>query len=189
MRNCEKTSQVTTSLRPCHRRASIPPCQGRIAWYLAAACRLSASGIQGEVVLEIGDRFTNSPGKSLLPWLGVSTTLTLSLFFSSMADQSRLGASQSWSWLLTGLQVLALWAAGTRRTWGWPLGASVQPPWIAYAIVTGQLGFIPGCAVSGCVQAHSYLRARRRLDERSPVDVSAFGASRSVPRNGRSPVS
>ena len=86
------------------------------------------------MVLEAGDRFTNSPSKRLLPCLGVSTTLTLSLFFSSMADQSRLGASQSWSWLLTGLQVLALWAAGTRRTWGWPLGASVQPPWIAYAI-------------------------------------------------------
>ncbi len=74
--------------------------------------------------------------------------------------QSRLGAPLYWPWMLTGLQVLALWSAGVRRWWGWLLGASVQPPWIAYALMTGQLGFIPGCVISAAVQTYSFLRGR-----------------------------
>ncbi|MGH7425670.1 MAG: hypothetical protein ACREJP_05840, partial [Candidatus Methylomirabilales bacterium] len=61
-----------------------------------------------------------------------------------------------WPWLLTSLQVVALWSAGGGRWWGWLLGAAVQFPWIAYAVTTGQLGFIPGCAISAAVQAHSF---------------------------------
>lgn len=38
------------------------------------------------------------------------------------------------------------------------LGASAQPPWIVYALLTRQFGFIPGCVVSGAVQAYSFLR-------------------------------
>lgn len=74
-----------------------------------------------------------------------------------------LGAPLYWPWLLTGLQVLALWSAGSRRWWGWLLGASVQLPWIAYALMTGQHGFIPGCAISAVVQVCSYLRAGREV--------------------------
>jgi hypothetical protein len=79
---------------------------------------------------------------------------------------ARLEALTNWAWLLTALQVLALWAAGTRRWWGWLLGAAVQPPWIAYAVVTAQLGFIPGCAISAVVQARSFLAGR---DPRNPA--------------------
>ncbi len=73
-----------------------------------------------------------------------------------------LGAPSYWAWLLTGLQVFALWSAGGGRGWGWLLGAVVQVPWIAYAAVTAQLGFIPGCAVSAAVQAQSFLADRPR---------------------------
>ncbi len=76
----------------------------------------------------------------------------------STGNESNLGAPQFWPWLLTGLQVLALWSAGTGRWWGWLLGGTVQIPWVAYALVTAQLGFIPGCAVSAAVQTHSFLR-------------------------------
>jgi hypothetical protein len=129
--------------------------------------------------------------------LGFSATVTLGLVVTSGVIESRLGVPQYWPWLLTSLQVLSLWAAGGRRWWGWLLGASVQPPWIAYAILTGQWGFIPGCAISAAVQTYSYLRKpgetapqvatetqiapHRPRQGRSPIDVSAYGASLSVP--------
>jgi hypothetical protein len=66
---------------------------------------------------------------------------------------------QLWPWVLTALQVLGLWAAGRGRPVGWLLGGTVQFPWIAYALLTNQIGFIPGCAVSACVQLCSYAAA------------------------------
>lgn len=92
--------------------------------------------------------------------LGLSIGMTLVLVSTSSATETRLGAPLYWSWLLTGLQVLALWAAGAESRWGWLLGASVQPPWIAYAVLTDQVGFVPGCAVSAAVQICSFLRWR-----------------------------
>ena len=64
-----------------------------------------------------------------------------------------------WPWVLTALQVLGLWAAGRGLRVGWLLGGTVQLPWIAYALLTNQIGFIPGCAVSACVQLGSYAAA------------------------------
>lgn len=86
---------------------------------------------------------------------------------TATGTDSDLGAPQYWPWLLTGLQVLALWSAGTRQWWGWLLGASVQPPWIAYAVLTGQFGFIPGCAISAAVQTYSFLHAKN-ANQREP---------------------
>ena len=68
-----------------------------------------------------------------------------------------------WPWVLTALQVVGLWAAGRGLGVGWLLGGSVQIPWIVYALLTDQIGFLPGCLVSACVQLHSYAsHARRR---------------------------
>lgn len=78
---------------------------------------------------------------------------------TALGSDTPIGAPLFWPWLLTGLQVLALWVAGRRGSAGWLLGAAVQPPWIAYAIFTGQIGFIPGCAISAAVQAYSFLRS------------------------------
>jgi hypothetical protein len=66
---------------------------------------------------------------------------------------------RAWPWVLTGLQVLALWAAGRGLRFGWLLGGTVQLPWIVYALLTDQIGFIPGCVVSACVQFYSYAAA------------------------------
>lgn len=102
--------------------------------------------------------------------VAASTAVVALVLASAAWTDTRLGAPALWPWLLTGLQVTALWAAGGTRWWGWLLGASVQPPWIAYAVLTDQLGFVPGCLVSGTVQAVSFLRAERapssdRLEE------------------------
>ena len=64
-----------------------------------------------------------------------------------------------WPWVLTALQVLGLWTAGHGHRSGWLVGGLAQFPWIAYALLTSQMGFIPGCAVSACVQLCSYAAA------------------------------
>ena len=84
--------------------------------------------------------------------------ISVTVIATARHDEAALGAPGYWPWLLTGLQVLALWSAGGGRWWGWLLGGSVQLPWIAYAAMTTQLGFIPGCLVSAAVQTHSFLR-------------------------------
>jgi hypothetical protein len=86
-----------------------------------------------------------------------SLGLSIAVVVSSVTNDSPLGAPALWPWLLTGLQVFSLWAAGRRHWWAWLLGGSVQLPWIAYAVMTGQVGFIPGCAVSASVQTYSFL--------------------------------
>ena len=97
-----------------------------------------------------------------------STLVVAAIAVTSVQDGSALGAPGYWAWLLTGLQVVALRTAAAGKDWGWMLGASVQLPWIAYALATAQIGFVPGCLVSGAVQAHGYLRRRiatPRLEE------------------------
>lgn len=102
---------------------------------------------------------------------GAAAGLTVVVVASSIDDTSSLGAPPFWPWLLTGLQVLALWSAGTGRWWGWLLGGSVQVPWIAYAIVTTQFGFIPGCLASSAVQLCSFCRLdRRQVVRRDPTE-------------------
>jgi hypothetical protein len=101
---------------------------------------------------------TGSNAIRLTGAVALSAGLSAGIVLTSLGAATRLGVPDWWPWLLTGLQVTALWAAGTKRWWGWLLGASVQAPWIAYAVLTDQLGFIPGCAVSAAVQAYSYLR-------------------------------
>lgn len=89
--------------------------------------------------------------------LGVS----VGVLATAATDQSQLGAPAFWPWILTALQVVALWAAGRSFWWGWLLGGSVQMPWIAYAIVTKQIGFLPGCVVSALVQVNSFIVSGR----------------------------
>ena len=98
-----------------------------------------------------------------LGFLGLSFAITGLPVASAWSVDTKLGVPGYWSWVLTGLQVFALWGAGTKRRSAWLLGAAVQPPWIAYALLTGQLGFIPGCLISGFVQTYSFLRGRSRV--------------------------
>lgn len=101
----------------------------------------------------------------------------MTVIASAWYDDSALGAPRLWPWLLTGLQVLALWSAGKGWWWGWLLGGWVQLPWIAYSVMTDQIGFIPGCLFSASVQLYTFVRNSERAhpvgtrDEPSPVGV------------------
>jgi hypothetical protein len=92
-------------------------------------------------------------------WLCLCLALCLAVAVSSRTDPGELGAPVYWTWALTGLQVTAMWVAGRGRAWGWMVGSAVQPGWIAYALLTNQLGFVIGCAISTGVQLSAYLRA------------------------------
>jgi hypothetical protein len=92
-------------------------------------------------------------------WLCLSVALCLAVGLSSRTDPGELGAPVYWTWALTGLQVMALWVAGRGHAWGWMVGSAVQPGWIAYALLTNQLGFVFGCVISTGVQLSAYLRA------------------------------
>ena len=91
-------------------------------------------------------------------WLCLSAALCLAVTVSSLADPSELGSPVYWTWALTGLQVTALWVAGRGQAWGWIVGSAAQPGWIVYAVLTDQLGFVVGCAISTGVQLSAFLR-------------------------------
>jgi hypothetical protein len=116
-----------------------------------------------------GSRRRFIAGRRLAVGLAGAVTLSIAVLVSAMDDASGLGAPGAWPWLLTGLQVLALWSAGRRLWWGWLLGGMVQIPWIAYASMTGQIGFIPGCAISASVQIFAFLRNPEANGERTEI--------------------
>jgi hypothetical protein len=97
--------------------------------------------------------------RGIAAWFCLCAGLCLAVTASSRIDPSELGAPGYWTWALTGLQVMALWVSGRGRAWGWMVGSAVQPGWIAYALLTDQLGFVIGCAISAGVQLSAYLRA------------------------------
>lgn len=102
---------------------------------------------------------TTTAGRRIGAGLLAGLALSAGVVFSAAQDDSALGAPRLWPWLLTGIQVVSLWSAGRRLWWGWLLGGSVQIPWIAYAMVTDQIGFIPGCLISASVQLFSFIRS------------------------------
>lgn len=61
-------------------------------------------------------------------------------------------------WLLVAGGVTGTFLAGTGRRLGWLILLGMQPLWIAYAIVTGQYGFVPGSLAYAAAQFNGYLR-------------------------------
>jgi uncharacterized membrane protein (UPF0136 family) len=66
-----------------------------------------------------------------------------------------------WSWLLTAVGIVGLYAAGSRKRWGWGVGLGAQVLWIAYALTTAQWGFLISAAAYGSV----YVRNFRKWSE------------------------
>lgn len=65
-----------------------------------------------------------------------------------------------WSWILTAIGVLGLYAAGSRRSWGWLLNFFAQGMWLTYALTTEQWGFVPAPFIYGSVYLRNYRKAR-----------------------------
>jgi hypothetical protein len=59
-----------------------------------------------------------------------------------------------WSWVLPGFGLVALYAGGSRKRWGWAVGFTGEVLWITYGLVTHQYGF----TFSGIAFASMYAR-------------------------------
>lgn len=68
---------------------------------------------------------------------------------------------QWWSWLLTAVGVFGLWAAGSKKSWGWLVGLGAQGLWIAYAFATKQYGFLVSAFAYGTVYARNFANWRK----------------------------
>lgn len=66
-----------------------------------------------------------------------------------------------WSFALAGIGIVGLWLAGSGRWYGWAIGVAAQVAWIAYAVVTGQWGFIVSSLGYGFVYSRNLLRLAR----------------------------
>jgi hypothetical protein len=103
-------------------------------------------------------------GLPLVAGVGGSATLCVLILLSARTTPSSLGVPSTWAWVLTGTQLLGLWVAGRRLPSGWLIGFVAQPGWIVYALLSGQLGFVPGCVLSAGVHLATYLRQTRRRE-------------------------
>jgi hypothetical protein len=69
--------------------------------------------------------------------------------------------SSAWSWLLTTISVVGLWGTAGDRRWGWALNLAGQPLWLAYALLTHQLGFLVSGAAFTVIFARNLRLAHR----------------------------
>ena len=56
-----------------------------------------------------------------------------------------------WSFALAAAGILGLWLAGKGDARGWLVGLAAQFLWVAYAVATGQWGFLASAAAYGWV--------------------------------------
>jgi len=70
----------------------------------------------------------------------------------------REGVLQGVSWLLVVGGVAGNFLAGDGRRWAWLVLFGLQPVWIAYALATGQVGFVLGSLAYAGAQLNGYLR-------------------------------
>lgn len=66
-----------------------------------------------------------------------------------------------WSYVLAFVGIAGLVLAGRDRSLGWAIGLGAQGLWIAYALATGQHGFLISAVAYGAVYARNW-RAWRR---------------------------
>jgi hypothetical protein len=63
-----------------------------------------------------------------------------------------------WSIGLAAVGVWGIWLAGSGRIIGWAVGLCAQVAWFAFALVTGQYGFILSAVAYGFVYGRNILR-------------------------------
>ena len=68
--------------------------------------------------------------------------------------------SPLWSYGLAAIGILGIYLAGRDKSIGWALGLFAQALWIAYALVTGQPGFIVSALVYGFFYGRNWWKWR-----------------------------
>ncbi len=78
-----------------------------------------------------------------------------------------------WSYVLAGLGVTGLLIAASRPKVGWWFNIVAQVPWLAYAVVSRQWGFV----LTPVAYAVGYARLLRRAYRVVPAEVAVGGSS------------
>jgi hypothetical protein len=73
----------------------------------------------------------------------------------------------AWSYALTFVGLVGQLLAGRKKTLGWAIGFSAQGLWAAYAVTTGQYGFLIGSLAYGYVYALNWFTWRREQAEKA----------------------
>jgi hypothetical protein len=69
--------------------------------------------------------------------------------------------SQIWSWVLAVVGVSGMYFVGKKTVWGWLVLLVNECIWIAYALATGQYGFIVMALAYAVVYVKSFLAWRK----------------------------
>ena len=115
------------------------------------------------------------PVQVFAPSLAISAAI-----LATAQGHSPLHVAPAWAWVLTMAQIAGMWMVGKAKPHGWIVGAAAQPGWITYAILSGQYGFIPGCAVSLIVQILNFSRREVAFNHEAGSDRRIARSLRSV---------
>jgi hypothetical protein len=75
-----------------------------------------------------------------------------------------------WSWVLTAFGLSCFWLAGRKIWWAWYVGIAGQFVWLAYALITGQLGFIIGSLFYTAIYCENAIKwTRERNKKKTPA--------------------
>jgi len=98
----------------------------------------------------------------LATWATLVATSVLSVLYLAVATpadgQRSETLQQAVCWVLVVGGVVGTYLAGMGRRWAWLLLFGLQPVWIAYAVATGQFGFVLGSLAYAFAQLNGYLR-------------------------------
>lgn len=65
------------------------------------------------------------------------------------------------SYLLAAVSLFTTWQLGRKKSWGWLVATGQQVLWLAYAVATGQYGFVVTALVFAPLSMHNYVKWRR----------------------------
>ena len=85
--------------------------------------------------------------------------------------------AQWWSWILTAVGLTGFFLAGRRVWWSWYINLACQGLWLAYALVTGQYGFIVAAAAYSIVFTQNAVKWTREHRAHGSADSSSGGVS------------
>jgi hypothetical protein len=99
--------------------------------------------------------------------LGLSIAASLALLaiaHGELAPSVRPVLLSGVCWTLVAGGIAGTYLAGAGMRCGWLVLLGMQPIWIAYAIVTGQVGFVLGSVAYAGGQLNGYMRASSRAE-------------------------
>lgn len=121
-----------------------------------------------------------APLRDALVPVGASVVVGIGLTAAHAGTEPSAAFLAGSSWVLAVAGVTGMFLAGRGASRGWLVLLCLQPLWIAYAVLTGQYGFIVGALAYAGAQLNGYLRTRRERcggGVATPLDRTGTGSA------------